>query len=134
VSDPDEGDPQVVPYLFYADAGAAADWLAATFDFRVRRRDTRADGSVRHAELELDHGGVIMLGSPSQNFQGPNTLGAATQMVRVVVSDLSDHRNRTMAAGVQAPEIEAGPPGWISYTVSDVEGHRWYFTEYHETS
>jgi len=56
-------DPQVVPYLLYEDAGAAMDWLIRVFGFTKRVRD-EADGIVRHGELLLDNGGVIMLGCP----------------------------------------------------------------------
>jgi len=34
-------DPQVIPYLLYADAGAAMDWLIKTFAFTGRVRDRR---------------------------------------------------------------------------------------------
>ena len=35
----DKPDPQVVPYLLYADAGAAMDWLIRVFDFTERARE-----------------------------------------------------------------------------------------------
>jgi uncharacterized glyoxalase superfamily protein PhnB len=38
----DNPDPQVVPYLLYADAGAAADWLIKVFAFTERARDVPA--------------------------------------------------------------------------------------------
>jgi len=44
--DEDTTDPQVIPYLLYADAGAAMDWLVLTFGFIERARDTRNDGST----------------------------------------------------------------------------------------
>jgi hypothetical protein len=70
----DNPDPQVVPYLLYADAGAAMDWLMKAFAFTERVRDKRDDGTVRHGELLLDNGGVIMLGSPGTDFRGPASL------------------------------------------------------------
>lgn len=63
-------DPQVVPYLLYEDAGAAMDWLIRVFGFIERARDRQDDGTVRHGELMLDNGGVIMLGSPGADFRG----------------------------------------------------------------
>ena len=45
------GDPQVVPYLLYEDAGAAMDWLIRVFAFTERVRDRQSDGTVRHGEL-----------------------------------------------------------------------------------
>jgi hypothetical protein len=75
VTDDEIADPQVIPYLLYADAGAALAWLVDTFRFAVRVRDVRADGTVRHGELQLDRGGVIMLGSAGSGFRGPGALG-----------------------------------------------------------
>jgi len=54
----------VVPYLLDEDAGAAMDWLIAVFGSTERVRDRQGDGTVRHGELLLGNGGVIMLGSP----------------------------------------------------------------------
>ena len=122
-------DPQVIPYLLYEDAAAAMDWLVNTFGFTVRARSALPDGNVRHGELELDRGGIIMVGAPGQGFQSPGRLGGATQLVRIIVADLHGHRARTQAAQATASPIEPGPPGWISYSVIDPEGHRWYFTQ-----
>jgi PhnB protein len=123
-------DPQVIPYLLYADTGAAMDWLVATFGFTARARDTRPDGTVRHGELRLDRGGIIMVGSAGPDFQGPGRLGGVTQLVRITVTGLKAHRDRTKAAYGEASEVQAGPPGWQSYSVHDPEGHQWYFTEF----
>jgi PhnB protein len=122
-------DPQVIPYLLYANADAAMDWLVDAFGFTVRARDTRQDVTVRHGELQLDQGGVIMLGSPGPGYLGPSRLGGATQLVRITVTGLEAHRDRTKAVQGQASELETGPPGWRSYSVTDPEGHQWYFTE-----
>ena len=123
-------DPQVIPYLLYADAAAAMDWLVATFGFTVAAQDTRPDGTVRHGELRLDRGGIIMVGSAGPDFRGPGRLGGVTQLVRITVTGLKAHRDRTKAALAVASEMQAGPPGWQSYSVHDPEGHQWYFTEF----
>jgi uncharacterized glyoxalase superfamily protein PhnB len=122
-------DPQVIPYLLYADADAAIDWRVKTFGFTVRARDARRDGSVRHGELQLDGGGVIMVGSAGPGYQGSASLGGVTQLVRITVIDLKSHRDRTKATFAEASEMQVGPPGWLSYSVNDPEGHQWYFTE-----
>ena len=127
--DEETSDPQVIPYLLYADADAAVNWLVNAFGFTVRARDARKDGTVRHAELQLDRGGVIMLGSAAPGYLGPARLGGATQLVRITVTGLESHRDRTKAANGEVSEVEPGPPGWRSYSVSDPEGHQWYFTE-----
>lgn len=122
-------DPQVVPYLLYADAGAAMDWLIKVFGFTERARDARDDGTVRHAELVTGDGGVIMLGSPGAGFRGPAKLGEVTQLVCVTITDLPGHRDRARAAGAAVSEVGARANRARSYTVDDPEGHRWYFSE-----
>jgi uncharacterized glyoxalase superfamily protein PhnB len=122
-------DPQVVPYLLYADAGAAMDWLIKVFGFIERVRDARSDGTVRHAELLTGDGGVIMLGSPGADFRGPAKLGEVTQLVCVTIPDLPGHRDRAQAAGATVSEVGTRAGRARSYTVDDPEGHRWYFSE-----
>jgi uncharacterized glyoxalase superfamily protein PhnB len=125
----DNPDPQVVPYLLYADAGQALDWLVKVFAFTVRARDDNSDGTVRHAELLLDGGGVIMLGCPGAEFRGPGKVGAVTQLLCITISDLPAHRERARAAGATVSEIGIRANRARSYTVDDPEGHRWYFSE-----
>jgi uncharacterized glyoxalase superfamily protein PhnB len=122
-------DPQVIPYLLYADAGLAMDWLIKAFAFTERSCDRRSDGTVRHAELVLDNGGVIMLGSPGAGFRGPRELGEVTQLQCITVTDLPAHRDRARAAGANVSEISIRVGQTRSYTVDDPEGHRWYFSE-----
>ena len=55
---------RALPMISYENVGAAIDWLTEVFGFRERgERYTEADGTVSHAELELD-GAVVMLGWP----------------------------------------------------------------------
>jgi uncharacterized glyoxalase superfamily protein PhnB len=122
-------DPQVVPYLLYEDAGAAMDWLTKVFGFAERVRDRQDEGTVRHGELLLDNGGVIMLGSPGDGFRGPARLGEVTQLLCITVTDLPSHRERAQAMGADVSEISMRADRAHSYTVDDPEGHRWYFSE-----
>jgi uncharacterized glyoxalase superfamily protein PhnB len=122
-------DPQVIPYLLYADAGTAMDWLIKAFAFTERARDKRSDGTVRHGELLLDNGGVIMLGTPATSFRGPRELGEVTQLQCITVTGLPAHRDRAQAAGAEVSEISIRAGRARSYTVDDPEGHRWYFSE-----
>ena len=122
-------DPQVVPYLLYEDAAAAMDWLIRVFGFAERARDRGDDGTVRHGELLVGGGGVIMLGSPGAGFRAPAQLGGVTQLQCVTVADLTAHRERAQAAGASVSEISMRANRARSYTVDDPEGHRWYFSE-----
>ena len=122
-------DPQVVPYLLYEDAGAAMDWLIRVFGFAERVRDRQRDGTVRHGELLLDDGGVIMLGFAGTGFRGPAKLGEVTQLQCITTSDLLAHRERAQAAGAEVSEVSIRAGRARSYAVDDPEGHRWYFSE-----
>jgi uncharacterized glyoxalase superfamily protein PhnB len=122
-------DPQVVPYLLYEDAGAAMDWLIRVFGFAERVRDRQSDGTVRHGELLLDNGGVIMLGSAGAEFRGPAKLGEVTQLQCITITDLQAHRKYAQAAGAEVSEVSIRAGRARSYTVDDPEGHRWYFSE-----
>jgi uncharacterized glyoxalase superfamily protein PhnB len=122
-------DPQVIPYLLYADAGAAMDWLIGAFGFTERVRDHQDDGTMRHGELLLGDGGVIMLGSPGADFRGPAMLGEVTQLQCITITDLVAHRERAQDAGANVSEIAIRANRAHSYTVDDPEGHRWYFSE-----
>lgn len=122
-------DPQVIPYLLYADAGAAMDWLIGTFAFTERVRDQRSDGTVRHGELLLDNGGVIMVGSAEPGFRGPRELGEITQLQVITIADVPAHRDRALVAGATVSEVSIRAGQARSYTVDDPEGHRWYFSE-----
>jgi uncharacterized glyoxalase superfamily protein PhnB len=122
-------DPQVVPYLLYEDAGAAMDWLIRVFGFTERVRDRQSDGTVRHGELLLDNGGVIMLGSAGAEFRGPAKLGEVTQLQCITITDFQAHREYAQAAGAEVSEVSIRAGRARSYTVDDPEGHRWYFSE-----
>ncbi len=124
-----DADPQVIPYLLYEDAGAAMDWLIRVFGFAERVRDRQSDGTVRHGELVLDNGGVIMLGSPGGGFQAPARLGTVTQLQCITIGDLVAHRERAQAADAEVSEISMRAHRARSYTVNDPEGHSWYFSE-----
>lgn len=127
---PDYGpDPQVVPYLLYQNANAAMDWLISVFGFTERVRDRQSDATVRHGELLLEHGGVIMLGSPGAGFQGPANLGEVTQLQCITITNLAAHRERARAAGANVSEVSTRAGRVHSYSVDDPEGHRWYFSE-----
>jgi hypothetical protein len=67
--------------------------------------DQQDDGTVRHGELLLDNGGVIMLGCPGPGVRGPAKLGEVTQLQCVTIGDLELHRSRAKAAGATVSEI-----------------------------
>ena len=132
---------RAVPMLSYENVAAAIDWLGRAFGFRERERYTEPDGTVSHAELELD-GAVVMLGWPGPDYQSPSRHAEVCEHARkwlavpwvvdgvlVYVADLDRHCERARAAGaVILREPEDEPYGRL-YSAADHEGHRWMFMQ-----
>lgn len=134
---------RVIPMIAYEDAAAAIDWLTSAFGFAEResQRYVMEDGTIGHAELELD-GNVVMLATPNREYQSPKTHRESCDAARrwldnpwvidgvlVLVDDLAAHHAHAVEAGakvIRAPE--EGPEGRL-YTAEDLEGHRWMFQQ-----
>jgi len=133
--------PDVIPMLAYADGPSAMDWLAKAFGFRERDRRVSQDGRLGHGEMETG-GGVIMLATPSPEYQGPRRHREDCEAARrwqsvpyiidgvlVYVDDIRAHLERARAAGATIlSELEETADG-KRYRAEDVEGHRWMFIE-----
>ena len=135
---------QAIPMLAYEDAARAIDWLCQAFGFRERAdaRHTAPDGTVTHAEVELD-GARVMLSTPNRDYESPAThrqhCEAAERWldnpwvvdgVFVEVTDVAAHHERAVAAGATVIRQPDDPGvGFRVYTAEDVEGHRWMFGE-----
>jgi uncharacterized glyoxalase superfamily protein PhnB len=131
----------VVPMLSYEDGTAAMVWLRRAFGFRQLARQTMPDGRLAHGEMAAGDG-VIMLASPTPEYQGPKRHREVCEQARkwstvpwiidgvlVYVDDLDRHFKRAKAAGATIlSEIESDPPG-RRYRAEDIEGHRWFFFE-----
>jgi len=124
-----EPSPQVAyPYLSYADAPAAIDFLCAAFGFAERFRHPMDDGRLGHAELELE-GGVLMLASvwPEMGFASPRDLPACHGQVYWRVADADAHFEGARDAGAVIAAEPVEEHGSRLYRALDPEGHRWMF-------
>jgi uncharacterized glyoxalase superfamily protein PhnB len=128
-ANPPPGYPRVAPYLLYEDPAAALNWLASAFGFRERFRNTLEDGTIDHAEMEIEDG-LLMLANPGPEYRSPRALGAATALVHVYVDDIREHFEHAKAAGAAIRDEPAEKPyGTIQYSAADPEGHLWLFSE-----
>jgi PhnB protein len=120
--------PAISPYLYYQDGTAALAFLAKAFGFEERMRQTDDDGTIRHAEMDVG-GGVIMLGCP-EDHRSPKELGQVTVGMYVHIDDVDAHFDRAKAAGadVEGPP-EDKPYGDRVYGAFDPEGHQWWFAQ-----
>ena len=131
----------IVPMLSYEDGIAAMDWLIAAFGFTEKERWTDDAGRLSHGELEMS-GQVVMLASPTPDYQSPKTLrenyppAAKWQEtpyivngVMVVVDDIDTLFARVQNAGAKIlGAMENGFPG-RRFRVEDLEGQRWFFLQ-----
>jgi PhnB protein len=132
----------VIPMITYEDGVAALEWLAKAFGFReCTRMCDPATGRLMHGELEVG-GGLIMLASPTPDYEGPKRHRESCERARkwssvpwiidgvlVQVEDLDAHFAHAQASGATILSgIEEGPPG-RRYRAEDPEGHRWFFLE-----
>ncbi len=126
---PPEGCQRLIPYLTYADAPAAIEFLCKAFGFAEKMRFPMPDGKIGHAELSLDDN-VVFLASVYEElgFQSPRDLGAVTSQTMVYVDDVDAHHARAASAGATiSARLEDQFYGDRTYRAIDPEGHRWIF-------
>ncbi len=126
-----EGYGRITPYLLYADANAARDFLVKAFGFVEVEAERFADdeGRIGHTAFTVVDQ-TIMIGSPGDHHEGPAIVGN-TVHVYIYVDDLQAHHDRAEAAGANiVSEIETAPYGDKRYRVHDTEGHEWWFAEH----
>jgi uncharacterized glyoxalase superfamily protein PhnB len=132
---------RLVPFLGYEDAPAAIEWLSAAFGAteKAEQRSTDADGTVLHAELDLE-GSTIFLSTPA-GYVGSSKHRETCEIERamhenpwvidglfVEVDDVDAHFAQAVAAGATIlREPEEPGVGYRIYTAEDLEGHRWMF-------
>src|ERR1700682_2356489 len=63
--------PAVVPMLAYENGPAAMDWLTRAFGFREVARMLAPDGRLSHGEMSTGEEGLIMLATPTPDYQSP---------------------------------------------------------------
>lgn len=116
----------VLPWVTYADAHAAIDFLQRAFGGEPGRVDTADDGSVTHAELRFGNG-LVMVGSAGPDL--PTSAGASGRGtgINIAVDDSDGHYARALDAGAQvdAPPRDLGYTG--EYATRDPEGNVWHF-------
>ena len=125
----------IVPSLRYRDAPAAIEFLCDVFGFARRLVISGPEGSIRHAQLTLGDG-MIMVGSAQNRDFGPHVktpeeVGANTQSAYVIVPDVDAHYERAKAAGAEIVlEIQDASYGGRLYFALDPEGNLWHFGSY----
>ena len=122
---------RIIPYLTYADAPAAIDWLCRVFGFEVAELMPIPDGRIGHASLSM-MGERVMLASVFEEAGNcsPQDLDALPGQISVYIDDVEAHFRHARAEGatiVQEPEDQFW--GARMYRCVDLEGHRWSFLQ-----
>ena len=127
--------PTIYPCLLYRDAPAAMLWLTKAFGFNEMMRVPDEDGTIRHAEMNLGPG-VIMVGTarPASGWVSPLDLPAVNQTISVYVEDVDAHHDRAVAAGAEITFPLKTESYGRGYSCKDLEGHTWSFGDYHPTA
>ena len=100
-----EGYPSISPYLIVDGADKTIEFLSATFGATEIRRFTNEDGSVKHAEVRLDDG-VLMMGDRVPSWP------AQPAYVHIYVEDVDAVYQRALdngAESVQKPVKQNDP-------------------------
>ncbi len=133
VSNPPDGMPRIMSALFYQDPGAAIQFLSTAFGFETRMAVPGPDGSIVHAEMQLQDG-VIMLGPAGSRpkVASPQQAdGVNTQTLCVYVDNVDQHFETAKNAGAEVvSEPEDMFYGDRIYQVIDCEGHQWHFAQH----
>ena len=108
----------VVPVVPYPDVGAAISWLCDTFGFTMRLRIAN-----HRAQMNIGDGALIL----TEQRAGEER-ACAVIMVRLEnVDDHHEHAGRRGARVISPPEDY--PYGERQYTVADLAGHHWTFSQ-----
>ena len=113
--------PTVFPTMSYRDPDSAIEFLVQAFGAEPHAVYRNEEGAVRHAELRLGNG-MVMLG-PAEAARGGD--------VYVVVPDPNAHCSRARQAGAEiVREPNDTDYGSREYGARDPEGLAWHFGTY----
>ena len=118
----------VVPVLVYEEVDKAIEWLCRAFGFTERLRAAGPGGRVAHAQLSIGDGD-LMIGASGAEFRPPRP-NEVHQYVLVRVQDVDGHFNHAKRSGARIVHSPKSMPfGERVYTVEDLAGHRWTFSQ-----
>jgi uncharacterized glyoxalase superfamily protein PhnB len=126
---------RMYPRLAYRDEAAALAYLTRVFGFRELREARRGAGTPEDPMLAwLAFGdGIVMIGRANHDVHriySPADVGQSTVMINVDVDDIDAHYARAVAAGAHVTmPLEDAFYGNRRYEATDLEGHRWHFSE-----
>jgi uncharacterized glyoxalase superfamily protein PhnB len=124
--------PGIYPRLAYSDERAALAYLVRVFGLtEMRESRMEWEGEIL-AWLRLGDG-MVMIGHANHDIHdiySPTEVGHTTVMVNVYVHDIDSHYRHSVAEGADITmELQDAFYGQRRYEATDLEGHRWHFSE-----
>ena len=114
----------VIPELAYPDPGEAAGWLSDAFGFSVRLRIAN-----HRVQMNVGDGAIVVVEAPTER-EGFSRASDAWHSVMVRVDDVKAHHARAKERGAKVVQPPTDYPfGERQYTVQDLAGHVWTFTQ-----
>lgn len=119
-----------ITVIVYRDIEQAHDWLVTVFGLGAGRIDRDEQGRAVHGEVHAGDGVIWLHREQAEGYKllSPQTVGAATASVAVMVDDVDEHHRQAVAQGatvIQEPIDQ--PYGYRVYSVRDLEGQLWSF-------
>ena len=115
----------VIPVLVYPDVRAAVEWLTVVFGFAERIRI----GEDHRSQMRIGEDGAVII-ADVRGQRTPPEPGVETHLLKVRVDDVRALYERAQAHGAQiVAELAEQPFGELQFTVDDLAGHRWEFSE-----
>jgi uncharacterized glyoxalase superfamily protein PhnB len=118
----------IIPVLAYADVAAAVTWLCEAFGFAERLRI-----GTHRAQLTFGAGAIVVVQHATHEPLGQITAGQPgpeNHAVMVRIADVDLHYGRAQRFGAQVgPPPTDYPYGERQYSVVDLGGHRWTFSQ-----
>jgi uncharacterized glyoxalase superfamily protein PhnB len=115
-----QGYSSLSPYIMADGAQRVIDFLIQAFDGREMRRHDNADGSIMHAEVQIDDS-IVMIADGGGDFP------AFPIWLHIYVPDVDAAYQRALSAGgvsVQAPQQKDDPDRRAG--VKDPAGNTWW--------
>jgi len=114
---------EVIPYLYYADADAALDWLERVLGFGPSTRWRMGGPATKEADILAGRSRISISGRAPGADEGGGAL------IIVHVDDIEEQYARVIAADPDAATapLEQQPYGPRTFTVTDPWGYRWNF-------
>jgi PhnB protein len=129
-----DGYHSVTPYLIVKGADRAIEFYKKAFGAALRMRMDGPNGTVGHAEIEID-GSAVMLADefPDMGFRSPQSLGGAGVSLHLYVRDVDACFNKAVAAGAkELRPVQDQFYGDRSGTMEDPFGHVWTVSTHKE--